>query len=131
MRPRRLDNWWKNPDCSSLRTNGQQYAVPDGRVRFDGRDVFLDGPATLLSRTDGQVMLWASGTMEGEPVDVTFCFPEKRFDSIPKDMLDWSAYTRDAVPVAKRRPSRIPNADSGRRLPPARGFDGKFVKRRA
>jgi len=131
MRPRRLDAWWRNPDCSSLAAKGRRFEIPGGKVSLDGRDVFLDGPAALMSRTDGQVMLWASGTMGGEEVDVTFCFPEKRFDSVPPEMLDWSRHTCDAVPVARRRPRRIPNVDSGRKLPPARGFDGRFVKRRA
>lgn len=131
MKPRRLDAWWRNPDSSSLAANGKRYNVPGGRVRLNGHDVFLTAPATVMSRTAGQVMLWAPGTMDGAEVDVTFSFPDNRFDSIPPEMLDWSRHTCDAVPVAVRRPERIPNADSGRKLPPARGFDGRFVKRRA
>ncbi len=127
----KMEVWWENPDGSSLASKGKQYTVPGGRVDFDGKTVFLNGPATIMSRVAGQVTLWAPGTQNGEPVDMTFCFPEKLFDAAPPEMLDWNRHAAEAVPVARRRPRRVPNADSGRKLPPARGFDGRFVKRRA
>ena len=130
-RGRKIEVWWENPDGSSLAANGARYDVPKGQVTFDGKTVFLESPATVVSRVAGQVTLWASGVLNGEPVDVTFCFPEKQFDSVPADLLDWNRHACDAVPVARRRPKRIANVDSGRKLPPARGFDGRFVKRRA